>query len=218
LNPCGQARFSAAEEQSILITRLAVVSTEEEQQQKEQQQKQDQWLADQQAPAHRKGAFIWPNCGAYAHQEWFEILIGGGWGHMDIGSQVSKCAHCGKFAYWVDEKLVYPAKRQGPPPHPEMPDEPRADYNEARGIVGPRASRRRARGRRPCPVAPVLQATAHRQTSPLLPPKGMDPRTLRLFPCKPDVFRGPPEGAMIAFLDPQASRRRAGGRRRCPRL
>jgi hypothetical protein len=136
LNPCGQARFSAAEEQSILITRLAVVSTEEEQQQKEQQQKQDQWLADQQAPAHRKGAFICPNCGAYAHQEWFEILIGGGWGHMDIGSQVSKCAHCGKFAYWVDEKLVYPAKRQGLPPHPEMPDEPRADYNEARGIVG----------------------------------------------------------------------------------
>ena len=60
MNPCGQARFSAAEEQSILITRLAVVSTEEEQQQKEQQQKQDQWLADQQAPAHRKGAFHLP--------------------------------------------------------------------------------------------------------------------------------------------------------------
>jgi hypothetical protein len=41
------------------------------------------------------------------------------------------------------------------------------------------------------------------QMCPLRPPKGTDPRTLRLFPCKPAVFRGPPEGAMIAFFDPE---------------
>jgi hypothetical protein len=41
-----------------------------------------------------------------------------------------------------------------------------------------------------------------RQTSPLLPPKGTDPRTLPLFPCKSGVFGGPPEGAMIGVVDP----------------
>jgi hypothetical protein len=33
-------------------------------------------------------------------------------------------------------------------------------------------------------------------------PKGHGSRTLRLFPCKPAVFRGPPEGAVIAIVDP----------------
>jgi hypothetical protein len=54
--------------------------------------------------------------------------------------------------------------------------------------------------------APVVAVLSRRQTgrqwSPLLPPKGTDPRTLWLFPCKPAVFRGPPEGAMIATMDP----------------
>jgi hypothetical protein len=41
-----------------------------------------------------------------------------------------------------------------------------------------------------------------RQTSPSLPPKGTDPRTLPLLPCKQDIFRGPRKGAMIAIVDP----------------
>jgi hypothetical protein len=69
-------------------------------------------------------------------------------------------------------------------------------------------------GRRLGPVVAVLgRACEKSQSSPLLPPKGMDPRTLRLFTCKPAVFRGPPAGAMIAVVDPQASRRWDGGRR-----
>jgi hypothetical protein len=42
-----------------------------------------------------------------------------------------------------------------------------------------------------------------RQMSPSLPPKGTDPQTLWLFPCTRAVFRGPPEGAMIAVMDPR---------------
>jgi hypothetical protein len=42
-------------------------------------------------------------------------------------------------------------------------------------------------GRPPCPVVAVLLAAVKRQTSPSLSPKGTDPRTLRLFPCKPPV-------------------------------
>jgi hypothetical protein len=49
------------------------------------------------------------------------------------------------------------------------------------------------------------------------PQRARTPDPCALFPCKPTVFRGPPEGAMIAIVDPQASRRRGGGRRPCPR-
>ena len=57
-------------------------------------------------------------------------------------------------------------------------------------------------GRGLAPVVAVLVVSAKRQTSPSLPPKGADPRTLRHFPCKTDVFKGPLEGAMIAIVDP----------------
>jgi hypothetical protein len=52
------------------------------------------------------------------------------------------------------------------------------------------------------PLWQYFSKAKKKQWSPLLPPKGTDPRTLWLFPCKPAVFRGPPEGAMIATMDP----------------
>jgi len=51
-------------------------------------------------------------------------------------------------------------------------------------------------------VLPVF-AEEERQTSPLLPPKGTDLPDSAAFPCKSPVFGGPPEGAKMAFLDPE---------------
>jgi hypothetical protein len=65
------------------------------------------------------------------------------------------------------------------------------------------------------PVVAVLVASELRRPSPFRPPKGTDSGPLWLFPCKPAVFRGPPEGAMIATVVP-GRRRRAGGRRPFP--
>jgi hypothetical protein len=45
------------------------------------------------------------------------------------------------------------------------------------------------------------------QPSPLLPPKGTDPRPLRPFSLQTSRFRGSSEGAMIAISDPWARRR-----------
>jgi hypothetical protein len=39
-------------------------------------------------------------------------------------------------------------------------------------------------------------------------PKGHGPRTPAAFPLQTGHFKGPPEGAMIAVVDPPASRRR----------
>jgi hypothetical protein len=51
------------------------------------------------------------------------------------------------------------------------------------------------------PLRQYLSRVA-RQTSPLLPPKDTDPRTLRLFPCKRSASVGAAKGAMIRFMDP----------------
>ena len=51
----------------------------------------------------------------------------------------------------------------------------------------------------------------------MLPPKGTDPDPCGLFPCKPRVFRGPPEGAVIAIMDPGKPTPVNGARRLMPR-
>ena len=40
-------------------------------------------------------------------------------------------------------------------------------------------------------------------SDPIAAPKGTDPGPCELFPCKQAIFRGPPEGAMIAVMDPR---------------
>jgi hypothetical protein len=53
------------------------------------------------------------------------------------------------------------------------------------------------------PLRQYLSRLQKRQVSPLLPPKATDPGPCGFSPCKPVVFRGPPEGAMIAIVDPR---------------
>jgi hypothetical protein len=52
-----------------------------------------------------------------------------------------------------------------------------------------------------CPVVAVLVAPANRQTSPLLPQRARIPSTAA-FALQTGHFRGPPEGAVIAIMDP----------------
>jgi len=59
-------------------------------------------------------------------------------------------------------------------------------------------------GRGPCPRCGSTSRVCERksQTSPLRPPKGTDPGPCELFPLQNRHFQGPPEGAMIAIVDP----------------
>jgi hypothetical protein len=51
-------------------------------------------------------------------------------------------------------------------------------------------------------VAVLAPGTGRKALELISAPKERGPRTLRLFPCKPGRFKGPPEGAMIAVVDP----------------
>ena len=46
----------------------------------------------------------------------------------------SKCVSCGKLAIWSGDRLIYPPSALEIQPHPEMPDDVRADFDEARQL------------------------------------------------------------------------------------
>jgi hypothetical protein len=47
----------------------------------------------------------------------------------------SQCFNCHRFSLWVHDKIVYPTTKAGAAPHPDLPQDPRADYEEARAIL-----------------------------------------------------------------------------------
>lgn len=88
------------------------------------------------APKHKKTAFNCPICGAYSDQRWYHG-VKQGWGqstHVE-GLEIVMCAHCQKHAVWLEERMLYPAAGTAPLPNPDLPEEIKRDYEEARSIV-----------------------------------------------------------------------------------
>jgi Domain of unknown function (DUF4145) len=97
-----------------------------------------------------KSAFHCLHCGAYAKQTWKQAL----WHqplpqapHQQVPTAIpslmlASCEHCGKFSIWLEGKLKHPAMKAAPAPHPDMPQEIKADYDEARAVFqdSPRSS------------------------------------------------------------------------------
>jgi len=56
--------------------------------------------------------------------------------------RVAQCDHCNQFSLWLGEKLIFPATRTAPAPHPDIPESVWNDYEEARAVFGdsPRSS------------------------------------------------------------------------------
>ena len=48
---------------------------------------------------------------------------------------LSHCYACEDIAVWIHERLVFPLKRTGPQPNPDLPGDIKADYEEARSIL-----------------------------------------------------------------------------------
>ena len=91
------------------------------------------------SPQHAVKAFNCPHCGAFAHQRWQMAVnsstsTGGGTIMRLKYITASFCDMCNRFALWEGSQLFYPAVRTAPLPLADMPEEVKADYNEARDI------------------------------------------------------------------------------------
>lgn len=89
-------------------------------------------------PKREESAFHCPHCRAYSHQLWGEAHAsrGGGLLQRIPYIHVGWCTRCHQDTIWVFENLVYPEARQAPAPNPDLPDEIKADYEEAAAIIG----------------------------------------------------------------------------------
>lgn len=88
-------------------------------------------------PGFKKSAFNCPLCNAYAQQEWRSIyhrVPTGGFSQIEeLGT--ASCSHCEGYSLWHFEKMIYPEDSGVPLPNPDLQEDIKQDYSEARGIV-----------------------------------------------------------------------------------
>ncbi|MCL7931273.1 hypothetical protein [Halomonas llamarensis] len=89
-------------------------------------------------PKFQAKAFTCPLCNVYSKMSWYE------WRVRFEGTQIERaiCQHCGESSYWfgtdqsdLSGKLLSPLVSGVPLPLPDMPDEVKTDYLEARGVL-----------------------------------------------------------------------------------
>lgn len=92
-------------------------------------------------PTYRSEAFNCPNCGAFAHMKWLDLFYPGG---QKSGFSAAFCAHCTGRSVWLngDAKMVVPDRGSALRPAVDMPEDVKADYEEAASIFSrsPRAA------------------------------------------------------------------------------
>jgi len=89
------------------------------------------------APKYEERAFNCPLCGAFSDQTWYVVqrfIIGISWGEVE-NIRLAYCAHCGKYSIWHVGRMIYPSGGNAPLPNPDLPEDVKADYEEARSIV-----------------------------------------------------------------------------------
>ena len=88
-------------------------------------------------PTYDATAFNCVFCHAYADQGWGQpqrIIASTNYGSSER-FRICRCARCTEFSYWIDGRMVFPPETTAPPPNPDVPDEIKIDYEEARSIV-----------------------------------------------------------------------------------
>ncbi|RME57536.1 DUF4145 domain-containing protein [Candidatus Parcubacteria bacterium] len=89
-------------------------------------------------PSFKKKSFHCPFCGAFAHMRWVQLCPV--YGHTLVPIWIASCAHCSESSIWLEAeenngRMLFPKRTAAPMAHPDMPEEVRKDYEEARNIV-----------------------------------------------------------------------------------
>lgn len=71
------------------------------------------------------------DCGVFAAQSWSNVHV-----HQTNfqGWSSALCTSCHNISLWFENELIYPRTRHGASPNPDMPDEVRKVYDEAREV------------------------------------------------------------------------------------
>lgn len=104
-------------------------------------------------PVLNQSSFHCPHCGVLSEQTWSNEIICYYTGLLPSGhhartsfnlqkSLIAKCGHCKDISLWLGEKMVFPLTGNVEMANPDLPEDIKNDYNEAKDIVNisPRGS------------------------------------------------------------------------------
>ena len=89
------------------------------------------------APTYHSKAFDCPHCHAYAKQRWGDppkYIDGCNYG-QDEDLSICRCDQCEGYSIWVNKNIIYRMALTSPDPNNDLPDDIKADYEEARRIA-----------------------------------------------------------------------------------
>jgi hypothetical protein len=95
-------------------------------------------------PKQGETSFTCPHCGVLSQQDWgtgVHVTINTPEGHNFTATletiTMARCANraCRRWTIWEDDRLVYPIASGAPLPNPDLPEDIRTDYEEARTIA-----------------------------------------------------------------------------------
>lgn len=87
-------------------------------------------------PSFKATAFNCPFCNAYAKQNWgYSCSIIKSESHQLEDTYFCHCTHCGSYSIWYKQLIIYPDSSLAPLPSPDLPEEIKKDYEEARRII-----------------------------------------------------------------------------------
>lgn len=92
------------------------------------------------SPTLQAHAFNCPRCHVFAQQKWFFLYganrrDGNGTQYQNQEFMVSKCESCGEPTIWHGAAMIYPIHAVAEAPNTDLPDDIRADFEEARLIA-----------------------------------------------------------------------------------
>ncbi|SDF93422.1 protein of unknown function [Methanolobus vulcani] len=106
-------------------------------------------------PEYKKDAFNCPHCGVFAHQKWsfiyadelckssfiFTLLERKGKFNIQ-DTKICVCQRCLEHSLWIKMKMVYPISSSAPLPTSQMPEDVKAEFEEARRVleISPRSA------------------------------------------------------------------------------
>ena len=95
-------------------------------------------MAEYYPPEFGKSRFHCSHCGVYAQQHWKDLIYKPLEGYSNIAEtpmSITICEHCDELSYWLLGQLIYPSSSSVEMPNPDMPEDCKADYMEARSII-----------------------------------------------------------------------------------
>lgn len=94
------------------------------------------------SPSFKANGFNCPFCRAYADQGWGQPQVVVKYAgrsdqnyDKDENFWICRCAACQQCSIWMKKQLVYPSQSTAPTANPDLPEDIKADYEEARNIV-----------------------------------------------------------------------------------